>query len=144
VLGHEVGHGTCRHAARSLGTAYSLEALSRLAMGNDPGTVAQLAAAIAAQGDMSRHSREAEREADARGRDYLIADGYEPNAEPAQSLRKLIRERKAAKGRTEIVGGFAEVQARLGKKSSSSSGSATPSKSNQQDSAPQPAPRPAR
>lgn len=173
VLGHEVGHVTCRHAARSLGTAYSLEALSRLAMGNDPGTVAQLAAAIAAQGYMSRHSREAEREADARGLDYLIAAGYDPNAMPAffdtlgrhsgsphaiekffashpqpaeraQSLRKAIRERKAAKGRTEIVGGFAEVQARLGKKSSSSSGSATPSKSNQQDSAPQPAPRPAR
>jgi len=172
VLGHEVGHVTCRHAARALGTAFSLETLSRLAMGDEPGTVAQLAAAIAAQGYMSRHSRDAEREADARGLDYLIAAGYDPSAMPAffdtlarrsgdahalekffashpqpaeraQALRKAIRDRRAAQGRTEIVGGFAEIQARLGKKSPSSSGSTGSSKPRQQDSAPRPAPRPA-
>lgn len=170
VLGHEVGHVTSRHAARSLGTAFGLETLSRLAMGDDPGTVAQLATAIAAQGYMSRHSRDAEREADSRGLDYLIAAGYDPNAMPsffdtlarqsgsahalekffashpqpgerAKALRQSIRDRKAPKGRTEIVGGFAEIQARLGKKGTSSpspsSGSQAPKTS------PRPAPRPA-
>jgi predicted Zn-dependent protease len=168
VLGHEVGHVTSRHAARSLGTAFGLETLSRLAMGDDPGTVAQLAAAIAAQGYMSRHSRDAEREADSRGLDYLIAAGYDPNAMPsffdtlarqsgsahalekffashpqpgerAQALRQAIRDRRSPKGRAEIVGGFAEVQARLGKKGSASP---SPNTGRTQDSKPNPRPAP--
>ncbi|HLV60264.1 MAG TPA: M48 family metallopeptidase [Fredinandcohnia sp.] len=149
VLGHEVGHVTSRHAARALGAAFGLETLSRLALGEEPGTVAQLAAAIAAQGYMSRHSRDAEREADERGLDYLIAAGYEPSAMPAffktlakasgspsslekffashpepaeraKTLEQAIRARRAGKGKTEIVGDFAKIQQRLGKKASGS------------------------
>lgn len=144
VLGHEVGHVTSRHAARSLGAAFGLETLAKLALGNEPGTIAQVATAVAAQGYMSRHSRDAEREADERGLDYLIAAGYEPQAMPrffqtlakhsgsassleqffashpqpgerAKTLDRGIRARRAPKGRAEIVGGFTKVQARLRK-----------------------------
>lgn len=141
VLGHEVGHVTSRHAARSLGTAFGLEALSRVALGQDPGALTQIASGIAAQGYMSRHSRDAEREADARGLDYLIAAGYDPNAMPrffdelakrsgsssaltsffashpdprerARALQQTIRQKRTQGGRAEIVGGFAQMQAR--------------------------------
>lgn len=171
VLGHEVGHVTSRHAARALGTAFGLETLSRIALGGEPNTIAQIASAVAAQGYMSRHSRDAEREADERGLDYLIAAGYEPAAMPrffqtlarhsgsassleqffashpqpaerAKSLDQAIRARKAAKGRAEIVGGFAEIQARLGKKTSAPS-SAPKSGTTAPSSQPKPAPRPA-
>lgn len=183
VLGHEVGHVTSRHAARALGTAFGLETLSRLALGEDPGTLTQLASAIAAQGYMSRHSRDAEREADDRGLDYLIAAGYDATAMPrffqtlarytgpsnaisnffashpqpeerAKRLEQSIRSRRAAKGRAEIVGGFAQIQARLragAPKSTAPSGSkqSAPKRSTSsggQKSAPKtpaPAPRPA-
>lgn len=182
VLGHEVGHVTSRHAARSLGTAFGLETLSRLALGEDPGTITQLASAIAAQGYMSRHSRDAEREADDRGLDYMIAAGYEPAAMPrffqtlaghsggsnalteffashpqpserSKRLQQAIRSRRAPKGRAEIVGGFAQLQARLGASAGGAPKRSAPSKSGTSSGgtktspkapAPAPAPRPAR
>lgn len=90
VLGHEVGHVTERHAARSLGAQYGLQTLMSLALGENPGLVQQIAAGIAAQGYLSRHSRDAEREADDRGLLYLRKAGYDPNAMPA-FFRKLER-----------------------------------------------------
>lgn len=158
VLGHEVGHIVGRHSARALGTAFSLEALTQLALGKDPGTVAQLASGIAAQGYLSRHSRDAEREADRLGLGYLIRAGYDPNAMPrffqelakmgrssnvvdqffashpdpgarAKDLQAEIRRRGSPKGKSEIVGDFAAMQRRLRGKASTGGGSPAPSSS---------------
>ncbi|HWV36917.1 MAG TPA: M48 family metallopeptidase [Vulgatibacter sp.] len=154
VLAHEVGHVTSRHAAQALGTAYGLQALSAIALGKNPGALQQLAAGIAAQGYMARHSRDAEREADAKGLQYLTKAGYDPRAMPrffeelvkisgrsnavaeffashpnprerVKNLNADISKMGKPSGKTSIVGGFDEVQARL--RGGSSAPSAPPS-----------------
>ncbi|AKU90444.1 M48 family metallopeptidase [Vulgatibacter incomptus] len=177
VLGHEVGHVTERHAAKSLGTAYGLEALSTVALGKKPGTVTQIASGIAAQGYMSRHSRDAERDADTKGLDYLIRAGYDAKAMPrffqelvrvsgksssleqffashpdpaerAKTLEASIRSKGGAAGKTEIIGGFDRIKARLlGNTSvpaSSTGAPSAPSGSGAPAPGPAPAPAPAR
>lgn len=154
VLAHEVGHVTERHAAAQLGTQFGLQTLAGLALGNNPGQLQQLATGIAAQGYMMRHSRDAEREADSDGLAYLIKAGYDPKAMPA-FFRKLERiaggnpnaiesffashpapgERAKTlsatvgnrTGKSEIIGGFADIKRQLGSSPAPKSG--TPPKS---------------
>ncbi len=157
VLGHEVGHVTARHAAQSLGTAYGLETLSAVALGKNPGAITQIAAGIAAQGYMSRHSRDAERDADARGLDYLIAAGYDAKAMPRffQELEKIsgksnsleeffashphpadrvktltnaIAKKGNPSGSASLIGGFDAIKARLLGKKPAAAGSTSTSK----------------
>ncbi len=171
VLGHEVGHVTERHAARALGAQFGLQTLAQLALGQNPGMVSQIASGIAAQGYMSRHSRDAERQADTEGLQFLTRAGYDPAAMSSffKKLQKLSGSNpnaleeffashpnpgeratvvgKAARGKsgkTEIVGGFDQIKAQLG--SRSSSGSTTTPKSSGSTQQPsggtQTAPRP--
>jgi len=142
VLAHEVGHVTSRHAAQALGTAYGLQTLSAIALGQNPGALQQLAAGIAAQGYMARHSRDAEREADMKGLQYMTKAGYDPKAMPrffeelvrisgksnavseffashpnpqerVKNLNAEIAKKGNPTGKSSIVGGFDQVQARL-------------------------------
>jgi beta-barrel assembly-enhancing protease len=78
VLGHEVAHVTERHVAERLATAYGLELLASVALGDNPGTVAQLLASLAGTGVILRFSREQEREADAVGVGAMVRAGYDP------------------------------------------------------------------
>jgi predicted Zn-dependent protease len=79
VMGHETAHVVARHSARSLVTAYGLEAAVALAAGNNPGLLTQIATTIAANGLFLAHSRADETEADEIGVQYLSAAGYDPN-----------------------------------------------------------------
>lgn len=88
VLGHELGHVVARHGPEQLARALGLNLVAALALGQAPNQLAQLAAAIAAQGYMMKHSRDAEREADRLGLDYLEAAGYDPRGLP-RFFRKL-------------------------------------------------------
>ncbi|WP_373047979.1 M48 family metallopeptidase [Vulgatibacter sp.] len=151
VLGHEVGHVTERHAARALGAQFGLQTLASLALGQNPGMISQLAAGIAAQGYMSRHSRDAEREADNEGFAFFTRAGYDPAAMPAffkklqrmsggnpnafeqffashpapgeraQTLSGKIRTSGKSSGKSELVGGFDQIKAQIGGRSSSTS-----------------------
>lgn len=141
VLGHEVGHVVERHAAAQLGTQFGLQTLASLALGNNPGQLQQIAAGIAAQGYLMRHSRDAEREADSAGFRYLVKAGYDPKAMPAffrkleriaggnpnaieeffsshpapgERAKTLTAEAGNRTGKTEIVGGFANIKKQLG------------------------------
>jgi len=173
VLGHEVGHVTSRHAAQSLGTAYGLEALSAVALGEQPGAVAQIAAGIAAQGYMSRHSRDAEREADTKGLQYLMAAGYDPKAMPrffeelarhsggsnaiadffashpnpgerSKVLSRSIQQKGNPSGATALVGDFERIKARLqGKAAPASSSAGSSSKPASSGGTSAPSPAPA-
>lgn len=79
VLGHEIAHVTRRHIAQRLVAVYGLELVSRIALGEDPGTLAQLVRAIAQQGFMLSYSRSQERDADRWGVRYQAASGYNPD-----------------------------------------------------------------
>jgi predicted Zn-dependent protease len=80
VMAHETGHVVARHSARSMITAYGLEAVAALAGGQNPGLATQLATAIVGNGLMLKHSRDDETEADELGARYASQAGYDPNA----------------------------------------------------------------
>lgn len=95
ILGHEMGHVVARHSARQLVNVYGLNALSAVALGKDPGTAAQIAAAIVGNGTLLAHSRSDENEADTYAVKYAAAANYDASA-IAGFFEKLI----AAQGNT--------------------------------------------
>ena len=78
VMGHELGHVVARHAARSMVAQFGLQTIAALAMGQNPGMLAQVAASIAANGAILAHSRADEYEADVYAVRYSSAAGYDP------------------------------------------------------------------
>ena len=79
VMAHETGHVVARHAARSMVSAYGIEAVTAMATGSNPGLIAQVSSGIAAKGLLLAHSREDETEADEYGARYAAAAGYDPH-----------------------------------------------------------------
>ena len=79
VMAHETGHVVARHAARSMVSAYGIEAVAAMATGSNPGLLAQVSSGIAAKGLLLAHSREDETEADEYGARYTGAAGYDPH-----------------------------------------------------------------
>jgi predicted Zn-dependent protease len=80
VMAHETGHVVARHAARSLITAYGIDAVASLAAGSNPGLLTKIATNVAGQGLLLTHSRADETEADEFGARYASAAGYDPHA----------------------------------------------------------------
>jgi len=79
VISHEVAHVTRRHIAQNLIAANGIDAITKLALGENPGLVGQLASGIAANGFLLKYSRDNEREADKMGLMYEIREGYDPH-----------------------------------------------------------------
>jgi len=79
IMAHEAGHVVARHSARSMVAAYGLDAVAAMALGNNPGMVAQVASNIAAKGLLLAHTREDETEADEYGARYSSGAGYDPH-----------------------------------------------------------------
>lgn len=78
VLAHEAGHVVGRHSARAMVNAYGLQAVTDMALGENPGTLAQVAAQLAGGGIQLAHGRGEELEADEFGAKYSSAAGYDP------------------------------------------------------------------
>jgi predicted Zn-dependent protease len=79
VMAHEAGHVAGRHSARQMVDAVGLQALTALALGQNPGVAAQIASAVAGQGIMLANSRGDETEADDYGARYADAAGFDPH-----------------------------------------------------------------
>jgi predicted Zn-dependent protease len=77
-MAHEAGHVVARHSARAMVQAYGLEAIAKAALGEDPGTVGQIATALVGGGVQLAHSRSQETEADEYGARYTTAVNYDP------------------------------------------------------------------
>lgn len=80
VMGHEAGHVVARHSARAMVDAMGLQAVTAMALGQNPNQVAAVAANLLAGGTMLAHSRGEETDADEYGVRYLADAGYDPNA----------------------------------------------------------------
>lgn len=65
VIGHEITHADHRHSTEQMTKAYGVSTLSSILLGNNPSTLAQVAASIAGNLAMLRFSRNDERDADA-------------------------------------------------------------------------------
>lgn len=93
VLGHEAGHLAAYHPSRRLIATLGLQTVARLALGEDPGVLAAVAANVAGQGLLLAHSRADEHEADDYGVRYTARAGYDPSA-----LARFFEELKEQQG----------------------------------------------
>lgn len=78
VLAHEAGHVVARHSARQMVAAKGMDFVSAVALGKNPGAVAQAAAAYAGKGALLAYGRSEELEADEYGVRYSGEAGYDP------------------------------------------------------------------
>jgi beta-barrel assembly-enhancing protease len=78
VMAHEAGHVVGRHSARAMVNAYGLQAITQVALGQNPGTAAQIAAQLAGGGLQLAHGRSEETEADEYGAKYAAGAGFDP------------------------------------------------------------------
>ena len=79
VMGHEAGHVVGRHSAQAMLLQYGQSAVLEAALGKNPGTVAQIASALAGNGAALKFSRDNETEADELGAKYMSAVNYDPH-----------------------------------------------------------------
>jgi beta-barrel assembly-enhancing protease len=78
VIGHEIAHVTQRHIAERLVAAYGIEALSAIALGQNPGMAGQIAKQVLGGGSLLAYGRDQESEADMKGLPYSLRAGYDP------------------------------------------------------------------
>jgi predicted Zn-dependent protease len=78
VIAHELGHGVSRHGTEMLTKQYGFSVVTGLVLGNNPAIYQQLLAQIVGGGLFAKYSRDAEREADARGVQEMYDAGYDP------------------------------------------------------------------
>lgn len=79
VMGHEMAHADLRHTVRNLQKTYGVQVLLQVALGQNPGTLAEIAAAITGQLATLKFSREYETEADEHSVEYLAATEFACN-----------------------------------------------------------------
>jgi beta-barrel assembly-enhancing protease len=100
VMAHEINHVVARHSTEQLSRQYGLSILAGVALGQNPGQLAQIAAQLVAGGAMARFSREAEREADELGIQAMAAAGYNPIG-MATMFEELMEHRQGSPSRVE-------------------------------------------
>ncbi len=100
VMAHEISHVLARHSTEQLSRQYGLSAIASAVLGQNPGTLATIAAQIAATGAMARFSRDAEREADEIGIQAMAQAGYNPMG-MATMFEELLEHRQGEPSRVE-------------------------------------------
>ncbi|MGK2906475.1 MAG: M48 family metalloprotease [Desulfuromonadales bacterium] len=82
VLGHEIVHAAARHGAQSMSTGMLLQAgamgVALATQGSDYANLAQMGSGIGAQLITQKYGRDAERESDFYGMQYMVRAGYDP------------------------------------------------------------------
>lgn len=67
IMAHEITHADERHATEQLSKTYGLQILASIALGQNAGALAEIAAGLAGNLAVMKFSRDAERQADAEG-----------------------------------------------------------------------------
>ena len=78
VIGHEIGHIVGRHSARQMTQQMGVQGIAAILLGEAPGQLSSMVAAIAANGALTSYSRDMESEADSYGVQELYDVGLDP------------------------------------------------------------------
>lgn len=100
VMAHEISHVVARHSTEQISKQYGLSILAGLVLGQNPSQLSQLAAQIIGTGAIARFSRDAEREADKLGIQYMAAAGFNPNG-MVTMFETLLAKQQSEPGRVE-------------------------------------------
>ena len=98
VMAHEIGHVVERHSVEQMARAQNANTVVGLIyvlLGRSPGAGEQVAMQVAGSAWLARHSREAEREADRVGIDYMARAGIDPRGMPSFFERLLAEEQRS-------------------------------------------------
>ena len=93
VMAHEIAHGVSRHGTEQLTKAYGLNILAALTLGENPAVYEQILAQVIGGGTLAKFSRDAEREADELGVQYMARANYHPEG-LARMFEELIDRRQ--------------------------------------------------
>lgn len=93
VMAHEIAHGVSRHGTEQLTRSQGLSLIAGAALGENPERYEQLLAQVLGTGALAKFSRDAEREADHRGVQYMAGAGYNPNG-MAEMFETLLAQRQ--------------------------------------------------
>lgn len=93
VMAHEIAHGVSRHGTEQLTRSQGLSLIAGAALGEDPESYERLLAQVLGTGALAKFSREAEREADYLGVQYMAGAGYNPNG-MAEMFETLLAQRQ--------------------------------------------------
>ena len=94
VIGHEIGHVVGKHGVKQLTRQLGLAAVAQLALGEDQSELKKMVAGLAANGVLTKYSRDAERAADI----YAVQEMYDAGIDPegmATFFEKLLRLQKS-------------------------------------------------
>jgi len=109
VLGHEVVHAAARHGAQQMSKGLLLQAAVLgtvvATQGKSYGNLAQLGANIGAQLISQKYGRDAERESDLYGMQYMVRAGYDPQG--AVDLQRTFVELSEGRQQDWLSGLFA-------------------------------------
>jgi len=109
VLGHEIVHAAARHGARSMSKGMLLQAgvmgTAIATQGTDYADLAQMGAGVGAQLITQKYGRDAERESDHYGMQYMARAGYDPQG--AVDLQRTFVRLAAGKRQDWLNGLFA-------------------------------------
>ncbi len=100
VLGHEVVHAAAKHGAKGMSRGMLLQggvlAATIASSGKDYSNLAQMGASIGAQLISTRYGRDAERESDRFGIEYMVRAGYDPQGavDLQQTFLQLSKDRR--------------------------------------------------
>jgi predicted Zn-dependent protease len=92
VLGHEIAHADKRHTTKQLQTQYGIALLLSVALGNNPGTLTQIATGLATL----KFGRDAEKEADDYSVVYLGGTNYYACNGAAGFFEKMMAENQSS------------------------------------------------
>lgn len=98
ILGHEIGHVVRGHADQQLERARALQDAATAAMIGGAGANGEMNPFIAG---LEKHSRDQEREADLSGLNYIVRQGYDPQA--VLRTMEILRAASAAELRPEFL-----------------------------------------
>jgi len=109
VLGHEIVHAAARHGAQSMSKGMLLQAgvmgAAIATQGKDYADLAQMGAGIGAQLITQKYGRDAERESDYYGMQYMVRAGYDPQG--AVDLQRTFVKLSEGKQQDWLSGMFA-------------------------------------
>jgi beta-barrel assembly-enhancing protease len=97
VMAHEIAHVTARHAMENQARGMIAEGLlvaGSIFLGGIPAIIAQNTAGLGLLAAFTRFSRDAEREADRLGVQYMYAAGYDPNAMSTMFEKLMAQNRR--------------------------------------------------
>ncbi len=109
VLGHEIVHAAARHGAQSMSKGMLLQAgaagAALATQGTSYANLAQMGAGLGAQLITQKYGRDAERESDLYGMQYMVRAGYDPQG--AVNLQRTFVKLSEGKQQDWITGLFA-------------------------------------